>query len=193
MSFILGKAVVLNFVAATELPEPISRIFGLDMQQLVDTGLSIIAVCTLFLALSYLLFNPARELLKKRQDKIQSDMEAAAREKEEGQKFKEEYDSRLKKVDKEVDEILSSARKKAVKQENEIVGEAKEEANRIIQRANKEVELEKSKVKDEVKQEMIEVAALMAGKFVAGSIDEYAQKELVEETLKEMGDETWQS
>ena len=68
-----------------------------------------------------------------------------------------------------------------------------EEAARIIRRANEEAELEKKRVMDEMKQEMIEIASMMAGKVVAASIDTTIQDALVEETLKEMGDTTWQN
>ena len=73
------------------------------------------------------------------------------------------------------------------------VDEAKEEAARIIQRANEEAELSKKRAMDEVKQEMITVASMMAAKVVAANIDATVQDTLVEETLKEMGESTWQS
>ena len=57
----------------------------------------------------------------------------------------------------------------------------------------KEVELEKNKVRDEMKQEMVQVASAMAGKFVEASMNKDKQAQLIDETLKEMGDETWQS
>ena len=56
-----------------------------------------------------------------------------------------------------------------------------------------EAELEKKKALDEMKQEMVQVASAMAGRFVAASIDEKKQAQLIDETLKEMGDETWLS
>jgi len=46
-------------------------------------------------------------------------------------------------------------------------------------------------VKDEVKQEMISVAALMSEKIVGASMDEEKQNALIEQTLSEMGDDTW--
>lgn len=168
-------------------------IFGLDPQLLVDAVITMIAMFALFVLLSYLLFNPARDLLKKRQDGIRENMETAAKEKEQAIHFKEEYDAKLKGVSKEAEEILTETRKKAQKKENEIVNEAKEEAARVLERANREVELEKNKVKDEVKQEMISVAAVMAGKIVAASLDENKQSQLIADTLEEMGDETWLS
>ena len=78
-----------------------------------------------------------------------------------------------------------------MKKEEEIVAQAKEEAARIISRANAEVELEKKKVKDEVKTEMIAVATAMAAKIITKSVDAKKQEALIEDTLKEMGDQTW--
>lgn len=168
-------------------------IFGLDAQLLVDAVITIIAMFALFLLLSYLLFNPARNLLEKRQNGIREQMETAAREKEDAIKFKAEYDEKLKGVAKESEEILAETRKKALKKENDIINEAKGEAARVLDRASREVELEKSKVKDEVKQEIISVATVMAGKIIAASLDEKEQSQLIADTLEEMGDKTWLS
>lgn len=170
-----------------------NRIFGLDTQLLVDTAILALSVFVLFLLLSYLLFNPARELIKKRRDKIQSEMELSLKEKEAAKQFKTEYETKLKRASIEADEILSEGRKKALKREDEIVNEAKEEANKIIERANREIELERTKLKDEVKQEVISVATLMAGKIIGKTIDEEKHNELIEDALNEMGDHTWQS
>ena len=88
---------------------------------------------------------------------------------------------------------MSDSRKKALQRENEIIAEAKEEAARIIANAQQEAELEKKRVKDEVKQEMISIAALMSEKIVAASIDTEKQNALIEQTLEEMGENTWQN
>ena len=77
--------------------------------------------------------------------------------------------------------------------EQKIVDEAKEEAARIIARANTEAELEKQRVADEVKQQIIAVASVMASKLVAKSIDDKENDALIEETLNEMGEKTWLS
>ena len=56
-----------------------------------------------------------------------------------------------------------------------------------------EIDLEKNRVRDEVKNEMVDIARAMAGKIVSDSIDERKQESLITETLEEMGDETWRS
>ena len=88
---------------------------------------------------------------------------------------------------------MAEARKKAKARETEIISDADAEAHRIITRAEKEASLEKDKVRDEIKQEIVQVATQMAGKFVESGMDQATQDKLVDETLKEMGDATWQS
>ena len=169
------------------------RLFTLDAQLLFDTIVLALSMLLLFTILSYLLFNPVRDMLEKRRQRIVDDQETAKREKQEAIAYKEEYERKLKEVDKEAQEILSAARKKAKQNEAKIVAEAKEEAARIIARANAEVELEKKRALDDMKQEMITIASMMAEKVISASIDTKVQESLIDETLKEMGEGTWLS
>ena len=168
-------------------------LFNLDAQLLFDTALLAIAVFFLVLAMSYLLFNPARKLLKDRQERIANDIDSAKEDKESAEALKAEYEAKLKEVDKEAEVILADARQKAMKNQTKIIDEAKEEASRIIAHAKQEAELEKKHAMDDMKQEMITIAAMMAQKVVAASIDTSIQDSLVDETLKEMGESTWLS
>lgn len=169
------------------------RLFDLDLQLLADASLMIIAIFALFLFASYFLFNPARDFLQKRQDKIKGELLDAAQDKEDAAALKNEYEAKLKEIDKEAEEILSDARKKALANENKIVAEAKEEAARIIEHAKVEAELEKQKAADDVKREMVVIASMLAGKVVKQSIDIDIQESLIGDTLKEIGESTWQS
>ena len=153
--------------------EEMTRLFGLDFQLLHDVVLMALAVFFLFLFMSKMLFEPARKLLNDRKNRIAADIKTAETDKQDAAALKAEYDAKLKEVDKEAEQILSEAR--------------------IIKRANEEAELSKKRAMDEVKQEMITVASMMAAKVVAANIDATVQDTLVEETLKEMGDSTWQS
>lgn len=170
-----------------------SRLFDLDLQLLADSVLTIIAVMALVFAMSYFLFDPVRKLMEDRQRLIAADIENAAKDKEDAALLKEQYDDKLKQVDKEAEEILSEARKKALKNEARIVEEAKLEAARIMERTSEEIELEKKRALDDVKQEIISVATVMAGKVISSNMDVSVQESLVDETLKEMGESTWQS
>lgn len=182
---------LLNATGVLATMEP--RLFDLDFQLFHDAALMIIAVITLFLLMSYFLFNPARAFLQKRQEKIRTELEDAKNNQEDARALKAEYDEKLKNIDKEAESILADARKRALANENRIVAAAKEEAAAIIERAKEEANLEKQKMADDVKREIVAVAALMAGKVVASKVDVAIQDSLIDETLKEMGDSTWLS
>ena len=98
--------------------------------------------------------------------------------------------------------LFNPARKFMQARQDRIAGELdnartkEEEAARLKEEyesklANVEAELEKKKVADEVKKEMISLAAVMAGRIAAASMDEEKQNALIEETLSEIGEGTW--
>lgn len=179
-------------ILATET-EGLSRLFDLDLQLLADTVLMIIAMFFLFMFTSHFLFNPVRKMLSDRQAKIKSELEQAAIDQKSAAETRTKYEEKLRQADKEAEAILADARKRGMENEARIVAEAREEAAKIVERAKVEAELEKQKMADEVKREMIAVASVMAAKIVQANIDTNAQHELIEETLKEIGDSTWQS
>lgn len=182
----LDLCVGMNMVTVLE-----GRVFGLDAQLAADICLQAIAIFILFLFLSFVLFEPVKKLLHNRSERIKNNIESAERDKEEAAKLKNEYDTKLADADTEVQEILSEARKKAKKRENDIINEATDEANRVKARASQEIELERAKAEDDIRQEIIKVATAMAAKIVTVSLSDEQQNALLEETLKEMGDDTW--
>lgn len=169
------------------------RLFNLDPQLLHDAVLLALSVFVMFTFLSYLLFNPARDMLKKRQERVKNDIDSAEKAKEEAAKLKEDYEDRIRNIHKEEDAILSAARERALMNERKILEEAQKEAAAIITRANHQIELEKKKAEDDIKKEIITVASMIAEKVVKEQIDTRIQDSLIDETLKEIGDQTWQS
>ena len=78
-------------MAAAEM-EP--RLFDLDMQLLSDAVLMIIAVFALFLIASHFLFNPVRNMMQGRQDRIKSELDTAAADMAQAKALKEEYETK---------------------------------------------------------------------------------------------------
>lgn len=184
-SFILGSA---GSMLLTE-----GHIFELSSQLISDALIQAVAIFILFFFLSGVLFEPVKKVLANRTERIKNDIESATKDKKEAAALKEEYDSKLKAIEKERDEILSEARRKAQRREAEIVEEANAEAERIMAHARQEIELEKSKVSDDMRREIVRVATAMAAKIIEQQIDESKQDALIEDTLKEMGGSTWLS
>lgn len=166
-------------------------IISFDQQFLFGLGLQLLNTLILFSGLTYLLFKPVRGFMEKRSERIKLQMEQAKSEEQRVIEMKNEYESKLGHIKEESDEILRDARKKAQEKESQIIEEARKEANSIKNRALTDIEREKAKIKDEMKKEMVEVASLMAGKFVASSIDDQKHNELIDEVISQMGDVSW--
>lgn len=117
----------------------------LTRRRLFDTCITLVAMLALFILLSYLLFNPARKLIQKRKDYIESQLSEAASAKDEALAMKKEYDDKLAKVDDESTELISQARQKAKERAGEIVNEAGDEAHRILHVQRKKWHLKRIK------------------------------------------------
>ena len=154
------------------------RLINFDPQWINDVVITGINIFILFFAMSYLLFNPARDYLEKRRKKIAGDLETAKSSRESALALQAEYEEKLRSINKEAEAIMD---------------EARAEAGRILDRASREIDLEKKKALEDVKTEIVSIASLMAGKAVAASMDVKIQDSLIQETLKEMGESTWQS
>lgn len=166
------------------------RLFGLDIQLLFDAAVNVTFILVLFFIMSRLFFKPVREFIEKRNAAIDADIIAAGAKDSQSEQLKAEYEMMLGEVHKEAESLMSLSRKEALKRQEEIIDQAKQEAYAIVEQADQEARLEKGRVKDEVKQEMATVAAMMANQFVV-SKDPFREALLLEETLKEMGGETW--
>lgn len=167
------------------------RIFGLDMQLLSGMVFQMIAIFVLFIALTCILYEPVRKVLNARKERIANEVEEARQSRKEADDYRTEYEAKLKEVQGEAELILREAHRKALDQKKVILTAARKEEENMIRHARKEAELEWSKMRDEVKQNMIRAATLMAGKIVKVSLDEKTQLSLIQETLKEMDEETW--
>ena len=168
------------------------RLFGLDPQLLFDVAVEFILLMLIYICLSKLFFKPVRKFLQERQKKIDDDQAVADEENQAIVELKKVYEGKLNEAHKEAEQYQSQSRKLALKKQEEIIDQARAEASAIMKKANEDILEEKAQIKDDVKLQMTNVAAAMAGHFVEPP-DEFRRALLLEETLKEMGNQTWQS
>ena len=87
----------------------LERLFGLDPQLLFDAFVLAVNIFILFLVASYNLFEPARNLLKKREERIAAELDSAKKDMEDAKALKEDYENRIANIEAEADEILAKA------------------------------------------------------------------------------------
>lgn len=156
-----------------------------------DWAIQLISVLTIIAILAKLLFKPVSDFLDKRQAAIAKEMDDASSAKQEAISLKANYEGKLKNIEAEAASILKEARAKAQRREEEIIADAKAEAEAIKRKAFSDIKLEEERVKAQMKDEMIEVATLMASKFVQASVTSEKQHEYINEIINEMGDVQW--
>lgn len=168
-----------------------SQVIGFDLNLTVNLVVHVFVILVLFFILGKILFNPVREILRKRREEIANSFEEIKVGKTETETLKKEYASKIANIQQEADEMLSAAHKKSLEQQKEIIAQAKVEAERIISRAKLEVTREQEKARDELKQEIVGIASLMASKFIKSSMDEKTSEKLLQESINEIGDGIW--
>lgn len=181
----------LNSIALLSGLETQDRLFALDSGMVTQAIFVIISTLVLFILLGYLLFEPVKQVLAKRSEKIKGDIKQASDIKQTAIELQELYEAKLKDVDKEAEAILTDSRRKALDHEKEIVTRAQNEAERILARGRLEIQREKEQAKDDMRKEIIAVATIMASKFVETAIDEDKKAALIVETIDNMGENTW--
>ena len=168
-----------------------TRLFDLDMPIRISILLMALSVGALFLALSYLLFDPVRALLADRQQRIAQELEGAKAQMEEARERRAAYCQKLRRADEEAEEIRRKAKEEAKRQRDAILQRAKEEAAEETRRARERIRREREQAEEQIRREIVSVAAAMAAKAAAVRMDAALEDRLLDEALREMEAGAW--
>ena len=137
------------------------------------------------------LLNNWREKLKfcpllERQQLINDAISSAEVTRAESEKVLAEYRQRLAEARTQADEILTRARKAAEATEAEALSEGQEKRQEMVEAARRDIEAETRRSLEEIRKEVANLTVLATERITRKTLDEKAQKELVEEALKEI-------
>lgn len=145
-------------------------------------------VLILFLILRKILFKKIIDVMDARDADIKNNIEAGEKAKEDGMKFKSEYETKIQDARDEGQMIVDFARKRAEEKSDTIISEARKEAEYIKQKANNEIAKEKEQAFNNIKSEISEIAVLAASKVIEKDIDKAKHEDLIENFIKEVGE-----
>ena len=152
---------------------------------MVELIVTAINVFILFFLIGYLVSDMLSGMLTKRQERIADDINTARMSKEEALALKNDYEHRLADFESERADILENTRRKAAQMEERILLDGQQEADRVIARAKREAELKKTKLKEDVRHDMIMAASITACKLAAETLDDKKQAVYIQEMLDE--------
>lgn len=142
----------------------------------------------LFLFLKKLLFKPLKNMIDSRQKEIDDMYADAESSRAQAAELKGEYEAKLENANAESEEILKGAMRRAKLREEEILREANDKAARTVERAYEQVELEKKRAINEVKNEVSEMAIGIAAAVIERDVNSEEHRELIDSFIENMGD-----
>lgn len=142
----------------------------------------------LFLLLKKFLFGRVNKMLDERRNNVETTYREADDAKEKALSMKTEYTEKLESAKTESAQLVKEATQKAQKRSDDIIFAAKGEASKLISKANTDIELEKKRAVNQIKDEISDIAMAMASKAVEKEIKPEDNDRLIEEFISQMGE-----
>lgn len=175
----------MGFLEATAL-EKFESFVGVNFWTMIFAWCNLLI---LYLFLKKLLFKPLKKMIDSRQKEI-DDMYTDAEESRSGAAaLKSEYEEKLARANEESEEILKNAVRRARLKEEEILKEADDKAKATLEHAEKQIELEKTRAINEIKDEMSEMAIGIAAAVIERDVSAEEHKALIDEFIEKIGNE----
>ena len=148
---------------------------------------TLINTLIIFLIFRFFLYKPVCKILDKRREMAAAEISDARKAKESAEKAEQEYTQRLADAKNEAAEIVKQATLRAQKREEEIVTEANRKANELRAKAEENIERDKQRAINGIKDEISEIVVMAAGKVVEKEISAKDNEEIISNFLKEVG------
>lgn len=150
--------------------------------------ISLANLLVLYWLVKKFLFKPVKRILEQRQQAVDARYADADAAKAAAEADRTLWEQKLQTADEEADALVAEAKKKGLHQEERIVADAKEKAEEILRRAKTDADLERKKAQADIKQEIVDVSALLAAKMLDREINAADHKRLIDSVLDTMGD-----
>ncbi|MBO4678404.1 MAG: F0F1 ATP synthase subunit B [Lachnospiraceae bacterium] len=142
------------------------------------------------LVMKKFLFKPIRDILQKRKEMADAEIADATKAKEEAESLKSEYEASMKTARDKANEIVAAAQKTATQQSEEILKEANAQAISIKSKAEKDIEQERRKAVNEIKDEIGDMAMEIAGKVIERELKASDHEKLIDDFINKVGEKS---
>lgn len=143
----------------------------------------VVTIANLFilvLILKKFLWKPVKKVIAERQNQVEGIYKEAEDSRSAAERDRVLYEEKLNNAQNEADDIVRTATQKADKLSDEIVSEAKQKAVQTMKRAEEDIELEKKKAMNELKNEISGISVQIAETVVGREINEEDHRELID-------------
>lgn len=146
----------------------------------------LIAFLVILAVMAKLVWPPVLEMMEKRQQKIQDDLDAAERSKVEAAEEAKSYEAKILEAHHEADAIVAKAKKEAEEVRSAVLAKAQREAADIIAKAHGAVDSERHKAMIELSSSVVDLSVEIASKIIGNDLSVEEQRRLAEKYLAEV-------
>ena len=162
-----------------------SEIISVNLWQIL---VSLLNLVILFLIIKKFLYQPVKNVLKSRQEKIDEKNSQAEAYLSEAEETKAQLESKLNDAENQADEILNEATVNATRRKEKILAEARDEADAIIRQAKTNAELEMKKAESDIKTQIVDVSFELSKKIIEREINKEDHHKLIDSFIEQIGD-----
>lgn len=144
----------------------------------------IVSFAILLWVLAKYAFPPILETLETRERKIRESLEQAERHRSEAERKMREYEAKLADAAREAEAVLAQAKERAQRMLEENEQRLQAEADRIKGDAQREIEAERRKAIQDIRNQTTDLALMVAEKVVERSLTDDDHRRLAEEALQ---------
>ncbi len=151
--------------------------------------ISLANLTILFLLLKKFLYKPVLKMLDERRAQIDGDYADAQKAKESAEAKDNELTERLNNAKSEAEDIVKEAATAAQVRGDKIVQQAQETADGIVRQAKEDADLERKRVGETIKQQIVDVSTALAEKMLEREVNVDDHKALIDDFINKIGED----
>lgn len=162
---------------------PTESVFQINGWQLLFTLLNLFIN---YLILKHFLYKPVKKMFEDRKKEVEGTYAKADEAERKALAMRDEYQLKIAAAKSDADEIVRSATKRAQQRSDTLLLEAKNSADSIVTRAHEQIEVEKKRAVNEIKNEIADIALLAAGNVLEKELDEAGHRKMIDDFIENM-------
>lgn len=160
-------------------------IFNINVYEIITQIINLLLMC---LFLSKFLLKPVTKMLEARQNDVDANYADSETAKAEAETLRDDYAKRIAEAKNEAAQITKAAADKANAQGAQIIAEAQQQAAHLKQKAEQQIEMERKKAVNELKNEISGIAIDIAEKVVEREINAKDHEALIQQFIEGVGE-----
>ena len=138
------------------------------------------------LVLGKFAWGPVLALLQQREEFIHRSLADAKHDRDEAGARLKEYIAKIQASKNEAAEIVEEARRDGERLREDLRTKARGEAERLIQSAERQIQLETSRALEQIRREAVDLSVMIASKIIQRNLSKEDNERLIDEALKQV-------